>query len=137
MTNIYASTIRYFLIMLLMLLFSGFWMFIEHTSLNIQELTQYYAQKSLFGLLETVNPHLFGMGVVIFTLTHFLALKNKNTPLESKLSIGLFTVMIFSNLSGFFIEESTILIAWIKLGATLLLMILSSILIVKVYFRTR
>lgn len=120
-----------------MLLFSGFWMFIEHTSLNIQELTQYYAQKSLFGLLETVNPHLFGMGVVIFTLTHFLALKNKNTPLESKLSIGLFTVMIFSNLSGFFIEESTILIAWIKLGATLLLMILSSILIVKVYFRTR
>jgi uncharacterized membrane protein len=119
-----------------MLLLSGFWMFIEHTSLNIQELQNYYSQKSFFGLLETVSPHLFGMGVVIFTLTHFLALKNKNSSIESKLSIILFILMITSNLSGFFISDTSMIMDWIKLFSTLSFLILSILIMIKVYHRT-
>ena len=137
MTTLYKNTIRYFLIMFSMLLFTGMWMFIEHTSLNIQELQNYYTPKSFFGLLETVSPHLFAMGMVTFILTHFLALKKRNSFIESKLTLILFLLMLSSNLSGFFINEDSFLLLWVKLFSTLLFFILSLSLIIKVYFRTK
>ena len=137
MNRLYANVIRYFLVMLSLLLISGVWMFIEHSSLNIITMSHYYGQKTLFGLLETLTPHLFGMGTVVFILSHFLALQNKNSKIEAQLSLGLFILMILSNFTVFFIEETSFSIALIKLVSTFLLLLTFFIIIIKVYFRTK
>ncbi len=121
----YQAPIRYFLILLSMLLLSGFWMFASHTGLTIDGVNVYYAKKSFYGLLETVSPHLFGMGVVFFIMTHFFTvIKNVSIP---KGIIVLFALILLSNVSGFFISY----LALVKLLSTLLLIILSFVLIWK------
>ncbi|CAA6798718.1 MAG: Unknown protein [uncultured Sulfurovum sp.] len=111
--------------MLLMLLITGVWMLLLHTSLSIESFTDYYVQKSIFGLLEVVTPHLFAMGTVIFILTHFLSLKNKNSSFESKTTLILFSLMLISNLSMFFISETMAWLVWIKIISTFLFLIFS------------
>ena len=123
--KLYKIVIHYFLLMLLMLLITGVWMLLLHTSLNIESFTDYYVKKSIFGLLEVVTPHLFAMGTVIFILTHFLSLKNKNSSFESKITLILFSLMLLSNLSMFFISETMAWLVWIKLLSTVLFLIFS------------
>lgn len=136
MKDIYAVVIRYFLVMFLMLLVTGIWLLLLHTSLTVESFTEYYVKKSLFGLLEVVTPHLFAMGTTLFIVTHFLALNKKNTPYEDKLTLTLFTVMLVSNLSVFFITEQTTWIVWIKSLSTLLFLIFSLLTIYRVFLRT-
>ncbi|MCH9814735.1 MAG: hypothetical protein K0U47_12425 [Epsilonproteobacteria bacterium] len=68
----FAIVIRYFLLLTVLLLITGAWMFTLHTHWSVDGTTAYYTQKSFFGLLETVSPHLFGMSIIFFILTHFL-----------------------------------------------------------------
>ena len=70
----YTTPLKYFFVMTFLLLATGVWMFVLHTSLSIEGVLDYYAPKTFFGLLETVSPHLFAMGLLIFVLTHFLPL---------------------------------------------------------------
>ncbi len=135
MNKLNVLVIQYFLLMLLLLLITGTWMLLLHTSLSLENFTNYYVQKSVYGLLEVVTPHLFAMGTVVFILTHFLALKNKNSALESKLTLSLFTVMLVSNLSVFFISETMPWLVWVKLVATSLFLVLSLVIIWRVFFR--
>lgn len=104
-----------------MLLSTGVWMFLLHTSLNIEGTVNYYAPKSIFGLLETVSPHLFGMGLLVFILTHFFAIiKHINQKIFISFSICFFIWMLLMNISGFFIVEQGWFFAVIKLVSTLL-----------------
>lgn len=115
MYQAYKVTINYFLIILLLMLVTGVWMVLLQTSLNLDNITDYYVNKSLLSILEVLTPHLFAMGTVVFILTHFLSLKNKNTALETQLSSLLFILMLLSNLSLFFITETTPWMVWVKL----------------------
>jgi len=116
----YALPIKYLLVMAVMLTGSGMWMFVLHTSMSVEGTAAYYAPKSIFGILETVTPHLFGMGTLVFVLTHFFAiLKDIDQKRYGIFSIGFFSVMLLANLSGFFItEESVWFVALLKLAAT-------------------
>lgn len=125
MNHLYAIVIRYFLLMFLMLLITGTWLLLLHTTFSFESFTHYYVQKSLFGALEIVTPHLFAMGMVVFILTHFLSLKKKNTPLESKATSLLFTVTILLNVSMFCITTNSTWVAGLKLLATLAFLVLS------------
>lgn len=136
MKDIYAVVIRYFLLMFLMLLITGVWLLLLHSSLTLESFTNYYVQKTIFGLLEVVTPHLFAIGTTVFILTHFLSLNKKNSSYENKLTLTLFSSMLLSNLSVFFISEQSTWIIWIKLISTLLFLILSLLTIYKVFFRT-
>jgi len=135
MKRAYLITVQYFLIMLLMLLVTGIWMLLLQTSFTLTAFTQYYVNKSFYGLIETVTPHLFAMGTVVFILTHLLSLNNKNSALESKLSTLLFISMILSNLSLFLITEATSWLIWIKIIATTLFLLLSIFLSWRVLIR--
>ena len=135
MSKINVLVVRYFLLMLLLLLITGISMLLLHTSFTLEGFTNYYVQKSVYGLLEVVTPHLFAMGTVIFILTHFLALKNKNSVLESKLTLLLFTVMLVSNLSVFFISETMPWLVSVKLISTSLFLLLSLVIMWRVFFR--
>jgi len=116
----YFTPLRYFFVMTVMLLATGLWMFILHTSLSIEGTLEYYAPKTFFGLLETVSPHLFGMGVLVFIVTHFFAImKDVQQDRYKWLSWGLFLLMFLSNISGFFIAEQSALFAFAKLISTL------------------
>jgi len=136
MNKDYKVSIRYFLLMSLMLLLTGIWMLLLHTSLSVDGFSDYYVQKSVFGLLEVATPHLFAMGTVIFILTHFLSLNRRNSSFESKLTIALFTVMIVSNLSGFIITEQTTYLVWVKIISTVLFLVFSFLGIWRVFLRT-
>ena len=136
MNNLYALSIRYFLVMLFMLISSGMWMLLLHSTLEFESFTNYYVQRSTFGLLEVVTPHLFGMGIIIFILTHFLSLKKKNSSLETKATLLLFSVSIVLNMSVFFITETTAWVSWIKLFSTLGFLGLSLFVMWRVWGRT-
>ena len=116
----YFTPLRYFFVMTVMLLVTGLWMFILHTSLSIDGVLEYYAPKTFFGLLETVSPHLFGMGVLVFIVTHFFAiLQDVKQDTYKWLSWGLFLLMFLTNVSGFFIAEQSAFFAFLKLISTL------------------
>lgn len=130
-SRFYILVIHHFFLLLLILLMSGFWMFVEHTHLTFSGVMNYYSPKTVFGLLETLTPHLFGMGVVLFILTHFYTIiKGLTSRKMYKVLLLLFIVMMFSNLSTLFIVDKAMFFAGVKLLSTLLLIVLSLVLIV-------
>ena len=118
LNTLYIIIIRYFFVMVSLLLISGLWMFWEHTSLTLDGVMGYYAPKSFFGLLETVSPHLFGMGVVVFILTHFYAVMQGIEQKKSWLFL-LFGLVLVANFSGFFIGG--VFFSLVKLVSTVLM----------------
>lgn len=117
----YSLPIKYLLVMSTMLIGSGMWMFILHTGVSVEGTAAYYAPKSLFGMLETVTPHLFGMGTLVFILTHFFAVvKGIDQKRFTFFSVSFFVVMLLANLSGFLITEESLWFALLKLVTTIL-----------------
>lgn len=136
MNKHYQSSIRYFLLMSLMLLVTGLWMLLLHTSLSVESVTDYYVQKSVFGLLEVATPHLFSMGTIVFIVTHFLALNRRNSSFENKLTLTLFFIMLISNFSGFVITEHTTYLVWVKIISTILFFVFMFMSMWRVFLRT-
>ena len=136
LNSLYILIIRYFFVMLTLLLLTGLWMFIEHTTLSVEGVMRYYEPKSFFGLLETVSPHLFGMGLVVFILTHFFAVVKGITQQKFWL-YALFVLMLLSNFSGFLIEESLLVVAIIKLLSTLLFLVFSFIVMIHLSLKIK
>lgn len=124
----YRIVLKYFFLMTLLLLFTGVWMFVLNTSLSIEGIAAYYAPKSFYGLLETVNPHLFGMGLIIFILTHFFSILKGVKQESFKTFSALFVlVMLVENVSGFFISEESLIFAVVKLLSILLFVVYTCI----------
>ena len=131
----YGLALRYFLVMTLLLLLSGLWMFILNTSLSIEGTTAYYAPKSFHGILDTVSPHLFGMGLIIFILTHFFAiLKGVKQENFKTFSILFVLVMLLENMSGFFITEDGLILSLVKLLSTFLFVVYTCVAMWKLLF---
>ena len=129
----YLIPLKYFFVMTVLLVFTGLWMSILHTSLSIEGTLVYYAPKSAFGLLETVSPHIFGMVLLVFIMTHFFAIaKELKQEKYYRVSILFYFILLFTNLSGFFISETGYLFAVVKLFSTLLFVLFILISIVKV-----
>lgn len=135
---LYVLIIRYFFMMLSLILLSGFWMFLEHTSLSLEGVMKYYAPKSFFGLLETVSPHLFGMGVALFIVTHFYAvIKGLASKKVYLVSIGVFLLIFLANVVGFFVEEGFLIAAVIKLLSTLFFIVVTFAMLLFVSIRLK
>jgi len=131
----YTIALRYFFAMTLLLLFTGVWMFVLNTSLSIEGTTAYYAPKSFHGLIETVSPHLFGMGLIIFILTHFFAiLKGVKQENFKTFSLLFVLVMLLENLSAFFITEDGLILPVVKLLSTLLFVVYTCVAMWKLLF---
>ena len=117
-----------------MLLATGMWMFVLHTSLNITGTSDHYAIKTFFGLLETVTPHLFGMALLVFILTHCFAIIQEVKQEDfRKFSLIFFLLMLITNLSGFFITKQNIFFAFVKLTSTILFILFSLWAMFKLY----
>lgn len=117
----YGLALKYFFLMTLLVLFSGLWLFVGNTSLGLEGTASYYAPKSFYGLLQTVSPHLFSMAVLIFILTHFFAIVSGVEHQKFRFfSTLFFSIMLLSNVSGFFIAEKSLFFALLKILSTLL-----------------
>lgn len=136
--RLYLLVMRYFFVLLLMLLLSGFWMFVEHTQLTIDGVMTYYSPKTVFGLLETVTPHLFGMGVVVFILTHFYTVvQGVYSQWRYLLALMLFALILLSNVSPFLIGENTFIIAILKFVSVITFIVLNVILMLDLALRLK
>jgi hypothetical protein len=51
----------------------GGWLFIHNIGIFPHEITAYYADKSLHGLLEVLVPHILFIGIALMVVLHFLA----------------------------------------------------------------
>jgi len=131
----YGLVLKYFLVMMLLLLLSGVWMFVINTSLSVEGTTTYYAPKSIHGLLDTVSPHLFAMGLIVFILTHFFSILKGVKQESFKTFSFLFVVILFlENISGFFITEGDVVFSVVKLLSTLLFVVYTCIAMWKLLF---
>lgn len=130
----YHVPLRYALIMLILLVATGGWMFVLHTSVTIDGVMAYYAPKTFYGLLETVAPHLFGMGIVVFILTHFFAvIKGVAKEYYRGFSILFFSFMLLTNLTGFWITEGSLYLSLCKLVSTVLFVLYTLIASYKLF----
>ena len=130
----YSVPLRYFFMMTVLLLATGIWIILLNTGLNIEGTIKYYAPKTFFGLLETVNPHLFSMGLLLFVLMHFFALlKGAKQETFKGFSLLLFLSMFLSNISGFLISEQCTVFALIKLTSTVFFVFYSLWSLFKLY----
>lgn len=131
----YSIALRYFFVMTVLLLFTGVWIFVLNTSLSIEGTSAYYAPKSFHGLLDTVSPHLFGMGLIVFILTHFFAiLKGVKQENFKTFSLLFILVLLVENLSVFFIVEDGIVFSVLKLLSTLLFVVYTCVAMWKLLF---
>jgi hypothetical protein len=129
----YVTPLKYFFVMTVLLLSTGVWMFVLHTSLSVEGTLAHYAPKTFFGLLETVSPHLFGMGILVFVLTHFFAiLQDVNQEKYKYFSHLIFAFMLLTNTSGFFIAQESTFFAAIKLVSTVLYVLYSLWAMIKI-----
>lgn len=134
----YSIALRYFFVMTVLLLFTGVWIFVLNTSLSIEGTSAYYAPKSFHGLLDTVSPHLFGMGLILFILTHFFAiLKGVKQENFKTFSLLFILVLLVENLSVFFIVEDGIVFSVLKLLSTLLFVVYTCVAMWKLLFLKR
>jgi len=123
--GLYNVVIRYFLLMLILLLVTGVWLLLLHSGVTVDSLLHYYAQKTLFGVLETLTPHFLFMSLMMFILTHFLALKNVYTKMDKVLSYLLLIFMFLSLITPLFINENFWWIIYIKIFSMALFLVLS------------
>ncbi len=130
----YIFSVFYFSLMALFLLFSGVWIFIEKIGLSIDSIIRYYAgstvdgitEKSLYGQLEVMVPHLGAMGLFIMVTIHFLVF----TPLRRKkyfllFSTGVFITAFLNIVSGMVVSFGIEQFAAVKLTAFVLFSLFS------------
>lgn len=135
--RLYKVSIFYFLCFMLAVVGSGGLLFVVELGTDswrdAYSLLTQQRLKSMEGIIEIATPHLFGMGLLLFVLFHFLFLSEKT---DTKRIMALF---FFSTLIILLDQSSYLLISigweifgWIKLSLVLLLVVLFSLLGVMV-----
>ncbi len=104
MQNAYKYSVIYFLLFSLLLLASSVFLFEEKIGFSHREVINYYlgnevlfqSSKTTTGLLKVLLPHIFGFGLFIMVVLHFLIFTSYN---KSKY---IYIVIIATFISGFF-----------------------------------
>ncbi len=135
MKALYRLAVSYFALMGLLLLLSGAALALLKGGLTPHSILEYYAPKSAAGLLKTAQPHFLGIGIFLMVTLHFfLFLPNRPSVLHVSLLYLLGIVMITL---PFGIDEAAWFPALLKLLATLLFIILTSRLLLRLFSGAR
>lgn len=141
MYRAYRFAIGYFALFGLLLLISGSWLFLSKIGFSAEAVTRYYfgsgtlPGKSAYGLLETAVPHLAAMGLFIMVSAHFMLfapLRAKRHAL--KLVYGLFAAAAADIGAGSAIAAGLKTFVWVKLGAFVVLISLSTWLLLLICY---
>lgn len=123
---LYSLPIRYMIIYIILILVSGLWLFLlsqgyessESIIGTLQNIIAAPADKSLQGLIEVASPHLFAIGILIFTVAHFMLFSTNVSPKVSLIvAMFLFAFALFDIFAYFAISFGLVVSGWIKLVA--------------------
>ena len=116
--------ITYLLLYTVLILGTGIWLFLLSqglaSSAGISEILhtiiQAPEQKSLHNFFEVAAPHIFGMGVLMFVVAHFMLFSTKISQRTSLIiSMILFIFLLFNIFSYGAISLGFVISGWIKL----------------------
>ena len=133
MIKAYKYSIVYFLAFSLLLLLSGIMLFEEKIGFSVQGVSSYYlgdadrfiSAKSADSILKTILPHIFGFGLFIMVILHFLIFTKQRNKAKTKLLIYLTFITAFIEISSpFLIIYGDALFSFVKISAFVLFMVL-------------
>lgn len=123
---LYSLPIRYMIIYVILILMSGLWLFLlsqgyessESIIGTLKNIISAPADKSLQGLIEVAAPHLFAIGILLFTAAHFMLFSTNVSPKVSLIAaMLLFAFGLFDIFAYFAISLGLFVSGWIKLVA--------------------
>ena len=135
--------VLYFTIFAFLLLLSAVALFVQKIGWTPLDVLTYYRgdetrfimSKSFDGVLELLLPHFLAMGLFIMVMAHFLIFGSKKLQKQLKHTIvWLFLAAFLDIISPFLIIEGIEIFALIKLGAFILLQLLSIYLLGLLFF---
>jgi hypothetical protein len=120
---LYHLPIAYMLFYAIAILLSGLWLFLLSQGLASHDILPLFNKilnnpqpKSLHTFIEITTPHIFAIGILLFTLTHFLLFSNKiSHTFSRKISILFFCIALFNILAYLPITLGLVFLGWIKL----------------------
>jgi len=116
--------IAYLLFYTVVILGTGIWLFLLSQGLNgsegimstLQHIITSPEAKSLHNLVEVATPHLFGMGVLIFVVAHFMLFSTKISQRVSLVvALILFVLALLNIVSYGTISFGLVVSGWVKL----------------------
>lgn len=123
---LYSLPIKYMIIYVILILMSGLWLFLlsqgyessENIIGTLKNIIAAPADKSIQGLIEVAAPHLFAIGILIFTAAHFMLFSTNVSPKVSLMAaMLLFAFALFDIFAYFAITLGLVVSGWIKLVA--------------------
>ena len=130
MQKAYKYSILYFLVFSFLLIGSSIALFQVKIGFSIDAVLSYYQgnttlftpAKSSLGILKIILPHIFGFGLFIMVLLHFLVFTKLNNSKHLQILIYLaFTLAFLEIFTPFLIIQGILFFAYIKLFSFILL----------------
>jgi len=143
MNNNYRLSIIYFCIFSVMLLLSSIVLFGYKIGFSVESVIEYYLgneelfiqAKSFGGILETITPHSFAIGLFVMVVSHFiLFIKKAKSRLNISIIITLFITLFIEIFSPILIINGYTIFAVLKFVSFIIFEILSLYLVSIVYF---
>ena len=122
--SLYKIPIAYMLVYVVLILFTGLWLFLLSQGLNssdgmidtLMDIVFIPEPKSLHHFIEVAAPHMFAMGAMVFVLSHFMLFSTKisqSTSLIVAMSLSVFTILNIFSYSA--ISLGLLISGWVKL----------------------
>ncbi len=134
--HLYRIGIAYMLLFVLGVLLSSAWLFLRSQEMEdemlqaVASIIDSPAAKSWHNFIEIGTPHLFGMGLTLFVVAHFLLFSTKIPQRWSmRLSVILFGLMFFDIFAYGLIIAGVVVSGWVKLVGVLSFIVLFIILL--------
>jgi len=124
MKNNYRIAILYFGLFSLLMIGSGFWIFILKSGFTFEGMKSYYAPKSYEGILKIAQPHLLSIGIFIMVSSHFF-LFSKYKSSMSLISKILYISAFVMITSTFGIDETDSFFILLKAIALIIFILIS------------
>ena len=129
--HLYSIAIAYMLLYIAGVLLSGVWLFLLSQGMEgsilhaVASLIDSPAAKSWHNFIEIATPHLFGMGLSLFVVAHFLLFSTKIPQWWSlRFAVVLFAVMFLDIFAYGPIISGVVVSGWVKLAAVFLFVVL-------------
>ena len=122
--SLYKIPIAYMLVYVVLILFTGVWLFLLSQGLNssdgmntiIMNIINAPESKSLHHFIEVAAPHMFAIGAMVFVVSHFMLFSTKISQSTSLVVAMLLFVFTLLNIFSYsVISLGFVVSGWVKL----------------------
>lgn len=139
--SLYKIPIAYMLVYVVLILFTGLWLFLLSQGLNSSDgmidtligIVFTPEPKSLHHFIEVAAPHMFAMGAMVFVLSHFMLFSSKISQSTTLIVAMLLFVFTILNIFSYSVISLGLLVSgWIKLLSMSIFVLLSLLMLFMV-----